>query len=215
MKQTKEKSSRLKNTKHKPFFFALVLGLTIVSFVGLGNSWLSNRLLVEAAPDNNSLPDDLSLLSNTLLVEAAPDNNSLPDDLSLPPIHPDEPAEYTFHERLSTTNALNRTSQIRNALSSFQKLTTKAQTVLEKEALNEVGNTGWDIQNLGFPNWVDTAEGTIRKQDYQIKKLELELAQKQYEAGEIEQAVLDSKVESYETAKQNFQQFWQSLTIRD
>ncbi len=193
MKQKPEKILRLKNTKHKAFFLTFILGLTLISVVGLRN---------------------LSL-DNTLLAEAAPTRNSLPSDLSLPPIHPDEPAEYTFSERLSRTNALDSASKIGNALSSFRKLTAKAQTVLEPENLNEVGNTDWEIQNLGFPNWVNTVEGTIEKQNYQLKKLEWELAQKQYEAGEINRSVLDSKAESYETAKQNFQQFWQSLKITD
>ncbi len=58
-------------------------------------------------------------------------------------------------------------------------------------------------------------EGTIRKQDYQIKKLEFELAQKKYEDGEIDQATLDAKSEHYQLATQEFQAFWESLTVID
>ncbi len=193
MKQIPERLALLRNPKPKSFFLAILASVTLISIFSVRNLWFANGLLAQATPDQNSLPDDLVL----------------------PLVHPDEPAEYTFNERLSEENALNSLSQIRNALASFQELTIKVQDVLEMETLHEVGNTDWEVQNLGFFNWMNAAEGTIKKQDYQIKKLELALARKQYQDGEIDQASLVLKEKSYATAKQNFQEFWKSLQIGD
>ena len=41
--------------------------------------------------------------------------------------------------------------------------------------------------SLGFHNWVGAVEGNLRKQNYQIQKLEFELAQAKYKTGKIEE----------------------------
>ena len=151
-----------------------------------------------------------------LFSRAGTPNGKLSEEgLSLSPISPDEPVDYTLNQRFSRKNALDRTTQISNALSSFQQLTLKAQPVLGDAAIREVDNTSQEIQSIAFPNWVGAVEGTIRKQDYQIKKLEFELAQKKYEDGEIDRATLDTKSEHYQLTKQEFQTFWESLTVID
>ncbi len=166
--------------------------LIVFSVISLKSPLLSGELSAE-------------ILGETLVI----------DDLTLPPTHPDEPAEYTYTERFSPENALDNISQIQNALSSFQKLTIKAESILEQKELDEVGNTLWEIQYLAFPNWIGGVQGTIEKQNYLIKKLELELAQKQYHDGEVEQTILASKAADYELAKQNFLEFWTSFTMSD
>ena len=56
---------------------------------------------------------------------------------------------------------------------SFKKLTEKSRDNLSEEVLSEIGNTARDIQSLGFYNWVGAVEGTLRKQNYLIKNLNL------------------------------------------
>ncbi|MBE9129969.1 MULTISPECIES: hypothetical protein [unclassified Coleofasciculus] len=136
-------------------------------------------------------------------------------DLSLSPVHPDEPVDSTLNERFSLENSLERVKQIRDALSSFQSLTEKSKPVLGEQATISVGNTDWETQNLGFSNWVGSVEGTLKKQEYQIKKLEFELAQKQYEDGDITKANLDQKEANYRQATQDFQAFWNSFNVSD
>lgn len=130
-------------------------------------------------------------------------------DLRLKPIHPNEPVNYTLEERFSLENSLTRTQQIKEAFNSFRQLTEKSL------AGTNVKNTDSETQTLGFTNWVGAVEGTLKKQDYQIKKLEFELAQEQYKAEKINKATLDQKVAQYQMSKQEFQAFWQSFGVAD
>jgi len=118
---------------------------------------------------------------------------------SLSPVHPDEPIDYTLNERFSLSNSLERIQQIKQALSTY--LTETSQPIGDRE--------------MAFHNWVGSVEGTLKKQAYQIAKLEFELAQEQYQDGEISQAVLDQKKASYRRAEQDFQAFWNSFNIAD
>ncbi|MBW4648569.1 MAG: hypothetical protein KME06_07690 [Kastovskya adunca ATA6-11-RM4] len=138
-----------------------------------------------------------------------------PSTLTLQSVHPDEPAEYTFDQRFALDNSLNNLKQVEGALSNFQSLTEKSKTALGEQAIASIENTDWESQNLGFPNWVGSVEGTLRKQDYQLKKLEWELAKKQFEDGEITQAVLDAKAANSQKAEQEFQAFWESFGVVD
>lgn len=178
----------MKPMKNKRSLLAAVGGLLLISLGSAGFWWTSSVAQLPAPTEA---------------------------DLSLSPVHPDEPIESTLNERFSLDNSLERLQQIRASLTSFQRLTEKSKPVLGEQATTGVGNTDWEIQNLGFPNWVSSVEGTLKKQEYQIKKLELELAQKQYEDGEITKAVLDQKEASYRQAVQEFQTFWNSFAVLD
>ncbi|MBE9213295.1 hypothetical protein IQ247_11540 [Plectonema cf. radiosum LEGE 06105] len=136
-------------------------------------------------------------------------------DLPLQKIHSDEPINDTLQQRFSFENSLARVSQIDKALNSFRVLTEKSKPVLESKILSEVANTDWDTQNLGFTNWVGSVEGTLRKQDYQIKKLEYQLAQKQYEDKAISQNILNQKQAAHNKAKKDFQAFIKSFSVAD
>lgn len=137
-------------------------------------------------------------------------NSNPTTELQLQPIHPDESVNYTLEQRFSLENSLTALGQIKGALNSFRQL-----TETNKTSLGNVGNTDWETQNLGFFNWVGAVEGTLNKQNYQIKQLEYELAQTQYQDGKIAQAILNQKLAEYQQAKHNFVAFWQSFKIAD
>jgi hypothetical protein len=136
-------------------------------------------------------------------------------DLNLKPIHPDEPADYTYKERFSTRSSLESLDAIQSALDSFRKLTEASAGKIPKKTLTKIGNTGWEMQNLGFVNHVGTVKGTILKQEYLIKKLTYELAQGKARSGEISQADLSAIRKEYEKAEKQFQDFWNSFDIAD
>ncbi len=136
-------------------------------------------------------------------------------EATLKPVHPDESAGYTFDERLSTERSLESLATIESALDSFRELTKAAAHKIPKERLAEIGNTGWDMQNLGFVNHVEAVKGTILKQDYQIKKLTYELAQRRSKSGEIDQKGLLKIKAEYEKADKRFQEFWSAFGIVD
>jgi hypothetical protein len=136
-------------------------------------------------------------------------------EMTLGPGHPDEPAGHTLDQRFSTTNSLQSLAAVQSALESFRKLTEAAADKIPKKRLAEIGNTGWDMQNLGFVNHVGTIKGTLLKQDFLMKKLAYELAQLRSKSGEVSQRdLLESKAE-YEKAEKQFQQFWSTFRIAD
>lgn len=68
---------------------------------------------------------------------------------------------------------------------------------------------------MAFSNWTGAIEGTLRKQDYQIKRLELELVHRKYQAGEIGEEELEPKQKAYATAENGFKAFWNAFRIGD
>ncbi|OLP19694.1 hypothetical protein BST81_03895 [Leptolyngbya sp. 'hensonii'] len=150
----------------------------------------------------NPLPSPLAPISK--LAKISPDG-------ALAPVHPDEPTADTLNQRFTLENSLTRLQQINAALTSFRQLTEKTKTV----EVGAVGNTDWETQNLGFPNWTTSVEGTLRRQHLQIKQLERELARKQYADREISKAALEKKQAEYQQAERDFQNYWNSVKIAD
>jgi len=136
-------------------------------------------------------------------------------DLNLKPVHPDESADYTFNERFSSKHSLESLATIKSALDSFRKLTETAANKISKETLGKIGNTSWEMQNLGFVNHVKAVKGTILKQEYLIKKLTYELAQTKSKSGETNQRDLLEIKREYEKAEKQFQEFWNTFGIAD
>ena len=94
-------------------------------------------------------------------------------DVDLKSVHPDESADYTYNERFSSKRSLESLATIKSALDSFRKLTETAANKISKETLAKIGNTSWEMQNLGFVNHVEAIKGTILKQEYLIKEIDI------------------------------------------
>ncbi|MBD2179885.1 hypothetical protein H6S82_06040 [Planktothrix sp. FACHB-1355] len=129
--------------------------------------------------------------------------------------NPDEPINVTLNERFSLANSLMRIKQIQGALTSFRTLTARSKPKLGQTAIATIGNTDPETQTLGFTNWVGAVEGTVRQQNYQIKKLEFELAKKQFEDKQISQTAFNQKRAAYQQAEREFQNFLNSFRIVD
>ena len=136
-------------------------------------------------------------------------------ELNLKPVHPDEDADYTFNQRFSVQDSLSTLNQINSALESFRKLTELSVGKIPEEKLKEIGNTGWEIQNLGFMNWGGAIKGTLYKQDYLIKKLEYELALEKAKNGKTNKDELLTAEKAFNEAEKKFQAFWNSFSIGD
>jgi hypothetical protein len=135
--------------------------------------------------------------------------------LNLEKVNPDEPVDYTLNERLSFENSLIRLKQVDSALDSFRKLTDASKNTMSKEELNATGNTGWEIQNLGFENWTNAIEGTLYKQEYLIKKINYDFALKKFTLKEIDEKELLNAENELKQAEKNFQDWWDSFSIAD
>ena len=136
-------------------------------------------------------------------------------EIKLEPVHPDEPIEYTFNERFSIKNALESLEMTKSALESFKKLTKESENLISKEKINVIGNTDDEIQILGFTNWIASIEGTLRKQEYLLKKLRYELTQEKVKSGKVNKEQLKQAQKEYLQAEKSFQIFWDSYSIAD
>lgn len=136
-------------------------------------------------------------------------------ELDLKPVHPDEPAEYTFNQRFSVENALRTVDFMSSALESFRKLTEQSKSKIPKEQMKKIGNTDWDIQNLGFRNAAGAVKGVLLKQQYQIKKLTYDLALQKSTAKGIDAEELAQAKAEYQRAEKTFQEFWNSFGVSD
>jgi hypothetical protein len=128
---------------------------------------------------------------------------------------PKKDGEQIYNNAFTVQSALEDIKAIASALSSFTKLTAISRKTMTKDKLREIGNTDGDIQDNGFWNWLGAVEGTLRKQEYQINKLNYDLAQKRYKLGEIKNDELQKAKKEYEEGERKFQVFWDSYGVFD
>lgn len=112
-------------------------------------------------------------------------------ETELPPVHPDEDVSYTFNTRFSLANTLERIEMLKH---------------IEMPP---------GEQSMAYNNSVSAIHGTLLKQDYQIKKLEYELAKVLHRDGEISDQELAQKEAAYSQAVEAFKAFWESFGISD
>ncbi len=121
----------------------------------------------------------------------------------------------TIEEAFSFDQSLYRVNQIRESLDSFRSLTEHSKGKLPDDVLEQVGNTGWEMQNLGFHNLPNIIEGTLRFQNYRIKELEYILAIKKCEGDEIKEEDALKAQGIYNDAKDDMQGFLDTYLIAD
>jgi hypothetical protein len=136
-------------------------------------------------------------------------------DLQLKPIHPQESVAETLKQRFSLENALANIESIRSWLDSFRRLTLAAKGKIATAAWKEIGNTEWDIQNLGFANLPSAVTGTIRYQNYLLKQALHQLAMVEERAGRGSPQGTEHARMELAQAEREFQQFWDSLSVAD
>lgn len=136
--------------------------------------------------------------------------------LNLHKRHPDaaEGAE-EFATAYSADLALQRLTQMESFLTSFRDLTERARGTLGRVELRAIGNTDASMQTIGFHNIPLVVEGTLLKQDYQLKQVQYELAQLKRERGEISAEDLDRARDAYARATKRLQVFWDTKLPTD
>ncbi len=118
-------------------------------------------------------------------------------------------------ERFTITSALAGLQNISDWLKSFRALTILTADRITHQEKQQVGNLDADMQTLGFYNWVKSVEGTLLKQDCDIRKLEFELSLERLAAGKVSQAELTEKEKKYQEARRDFQEFLIKFHIAD
>jgi len=128
---------------------------------------------------------------------------------------PGESTDYTLNKRFSFNDVLFRLGQVKSALNSFASLTSAAEGKIAKEELQRIGNVDWETQNIGFPNWLTGIEGALRLQNYEIKKLQYELAFEKSKQGELDANEVAKFRKLFEDEEASFQKFWVSFRVVD
>ena len=129
--------------------------------------------------------------------------------LSLKQRHPDGPeGKDEFEHAYLVSAGLERLQQMEGFMESFRKLTDASRSKVSPTVLREVGNTESDMQTVGFHNIPLIVEGTILKQDYQLRQVEYRLAQLQSLGGDITPQELEQKRSAYAEATRELQTFW-------
>lgn len=119
------------------------------------------------------------------------------------------------NERFTIAGALTGVQNINDWLKSFRDLTAITADKITPEEKQQVGNLGWEIQNIGFYNYLKTVEGTLRKQNYDISKLEYELALERCTVGKVDQAEVAEKERKYQKAGSDMQDFLVKFHVAD
>jgi hypothetical protein len=122
-----------------------------------------------------------------------------------------------YDEYFTQEEALESVEHMREALFSFVQLSehVKSAKLVPEEKLQAMGNTSWETQALGFPNWSTTVEGTLRRKHYELKKAEFELAELRLERGDVAQADCDKAKTAFRKAEKELQKFWDEFGIAD
>lgn len=136
--------------------------------------------------------------------------------LNLHKRHPDgSDGRVEFDSAYSADEALSRLEQIRGWLDSFRRLTREARGRVTAAAQRTIGNTGAEIQTIGFHNIPLVIEGTLLKQDYQLAQARYEVAQLKYERQQISAEDLARSRAAYRDATVRFQRFWDTKLPTD
>lgn len=101
-------------------------------------------------------------------------------------------------------------------MTSFRELTTKTSKSLSERERREFQDRFWENQHLGYPNHRNVIEGTLKKQDYLIKKLEYELAKERLAGGKkIPAAEINRLKETYEITERELEKYLKNYQIAD
>jgi len=119
------------------------------------------------------------------------------------------------NDRFSFSSGLAGIQHINDWLKSFRTLTVLSSERISSQEKQRIGNLDWDTQNLAFYNNVKSVEGTLYKHEFEIRKLEYELAMERKAAGKISQAEVVEKEKSYQEAWNSLQNFLAKFYVAD
>ena len=159
----------------------------------------------------SSGPSATAWLSQSGSELAVPREPSAVGYLNLSKRHPDAADGATeFATEYAPGAALQRLDQMRGFVASFKQLTARvrSRSRLSEAELRDAGNTSGEMQSIGFHNIPLIVEGTLLKQDYQLKQVVYELAQLRRARGEIAEREVERARGAYADATRRFQLFW-------
>lgn len=129
--------------------------------------------------------------------------------------HPDgSEGRVEFDSSYSSGQALQQLEQIRSFLTSFSRLTEQVRGRFNQAQLQAIGNTGAEMQTIGFHNIPLLVEGTLLKQN-QVTQARYEVAQLKYDRQQIGAEELARWRSAYQDASKRFQTVWDTKLPTD
>ncbi|MDH5571444.1 MAG: hypothetical protein OEY89_06740 [Gammaproteobacteria bacterium] len=126
--------------------------------------------------------------------------------VSLEDNQPDEGKQFIYDNRFTVDNALLEFKKIEDSLEEYRQLTEQIRSN-QKINLSAIKSSNWELQNLGFHNWLLSVKGTLLKQDYLLKK---------YKYESLPEKVSQNKArEEYRQSEVKLQLFLDNLKIAD
>ncbi|MEN6625352.1 MAG: hypothetical protein ABFD69_03885 [Candidatus Sumerlaeia bacterium] len=137
------------------------------------------------------------------------------DPASLPARCPDEPTTYTYYRRFSFESAMESVRYVAGWLDKFRVTVDDLEKRLPPKEFADMKLPGWEYRYLAFGNRAMALEGTLLKQNYEIKKLEYELALERFNQKKVSAGELDLKKNALDKAEQDFLKYWNQLSFAD
>ncbi len=117
---------------------------------------------------------------------------------------------------LTLEHNIHSVGRMAKALRNFNALLENCHRLLSEEAyLKVMEGVSAAGKNVGFANWPLVVETMLRKQDFEIKKLQYELGKEKLELGKINRSELDQLERVYQEADREFMRFWNNHHLSD
>ncbi|MBA3641551.1 MAG: hypothetical protein H0W53_20225 [Acidobacteria bacterium] len=176
------------------------IGVVVCLMLGLASPGASGAGWFSKSIDQLTVPKDPASVGYLNLSKRHPDGA-------------DGPTE--FATDYAPGAALQRLDQMRGFLASFKQLSAQVRSRLSEAELRRAGNSSGEMQSIGFHNIPLIVEGTLLKQDYQLRQVEYELAQLRHLRGEATEQAVDRARRAYAEATKRFQAFWDTKRPTD
>ncbi|MCP3926716.1 MAG: hypothetical protein GY714_29495 [Desulfobacterales bacterium] len=125
-------------------------------------------------------------------------------------------AKKQYYEDLTDKEFVSRLKQTKGFLEDFQKLTErylkerygkKYHSIYSRKGVKGIGNTGWEMQVIGFSNIPTMLSGSFLKKRYEIALLEFQLAKYKLKNSEINREQLKDKKKRLKKVEQEMKYF--------
>lgn len=137
-------------------------------------------------------------------------------DLSKPKAGGEVTAE-DFERLFQLDKGIESLQYLREALGGFTSLGDKVRQDIPvfKADFEALPNASWEDQYLGYVNRAAILEGTLRRQHYECKKAEYELAGLRHERGEATSQAVEEARRAFESSEKAMQHFWDEFDLMD
>lgn len=130
-------------------------------------------------------------------------------DLDKLPAHPaDEATSCSWRQRLTLKNALDYTREVKSWLTKFDELAETLPEEMPAEKIKKMNLPKWVTHALEFYNATIVIQGTLLRQNYEIKRLEYELAQERAKHQKDGVSEVNEKKKALAQAEADFMKYW-------